>query len=123
MLPLHHHHVFLNLLLLFSHWGRVTHICARKLTIIGSDNGLSLDCRQAISRTNAGMLLIGNLRTNSSEILSEIHAFPLTMKMTMTMKTNLLPKLYKENPFKMQYMAFISKQTNKKRKTILKNQL
>ena len=35
--------------------------------------------------------------------------------LTMAMKTNLLPKLYKEKPFKMQYMAFISKQTNKKK--------
>ena len=25
-----------------THWGRVTHICVSKLTIIGSDNGLSL---------------------------------------------------------------------------------
>ena len=29
-------------------WGRVTHICVRKLTIIGSDNGLSPGRRQAI---------------------------------------------------------------------------
>ena len=36
----------------------------------------------------------------------------------MTMKTNLLPKLYQEKPFKMQYMAFIWKQTNKKKKHI-----
>ena len=26
-----------------THWGRVTHICVGKLTMIGSDNGLSLD--------------------------------------------------------------------------------
>ena len=31
-----------------SHWGRVTHICANKITIIGSDNGLSPGRRQAI---------------------------------------------------------------------------
>ena len=31
-----------------THWGRVTHICISKLTIIGSDNGLSPDQRQAI---------------------------------------------------------------------------
>ena len=31
-----------------THWGRVTHICVSKLTIIGSDNGLSPDRRQAI---------------------------------------------------------------------------
>ena len=45
-----------------THWGRVTHICVSKLTIIGSDNGLSPDRRQAIIWTNAGLLLIGPLR-------------------------------------------------------------
>ena len=56
-------------------WGRVTHICVGKLTIIGSDNGLSPGRRQAIIRTNAGILLIGTLGTNFSEILSEPHTF------------------------------------------------
>ena len=60
---------------ILTHWGRVTHICIAKLTIIGSDNGLSPERRQAIIWTNAGILLIGHLRTNSSEILSEIHTF------------------------------------------------
>ena len=59
------------------HWGRVTHICVGNLTIIGSDNGLSPGRRQAIIRTNAGMLLIGPLRTNFSEILIGIQAFSL----------------------------------------------
>ena len=58
-----------------THWGRVTHICVGKLTIIGSDNGLSPDRRQAIIITNVGILLIGTLGTNFSEILSEIHTF------------------------------------------------
>ena len=40
-----------------THWGRVTHICVSKLTIIGSDNGLSPGRRQAIIWTNAGILL------------------------------------------------------------------
>ena len=31
-----------------THGGRVTHICVSKLTIIGSDNGLSPGRRQAI---------------------------------------------------------------------------
>ena len=31
-----------------THSGRVTHICVGKLIIIGSDNGLSPDRRQAI---------------------------------------------------------------------------
>ena len=48
-------------------WGRVTHICVSKLTIIGSDNGISPDRRQAIIKTNAG--------TNLNEILIEIPTF------------------------------------------------
>ena len=56
-----------------THWGRLTHICVSKLTTIGSDNGLSPGRRQAIIWTNAGILLIGTLEINLSEILSEIH--------------------------------------------------
>ena len=56
-----------------THWGPVTHICVSKLTIIGSDNGLSPDLRQAIFLTNAGIWLIGPLGTNFSEILIGIH--------------------------------------------------
>ena len=59
-----------------THWSRAaTHICVGKLTIIGSDNGLSPGRRQAIIRTNAGTLLIGTIGTNFSEILCEIHTF------------------------------------------------
>ena len=58
-----------------THWGRVTHICVSKLTIIGSDNGLSPDRRQAIMWTNAGILLIGPLGTNFNEISIEILKF------------------------------------------------
>ena len=56
---------------LLTHWGQVTHICVSKLTIISSDNGLSPDRRQAIIWTNAGILSIGPLGTNFSEILFE----------------------------------------------------
>ena len=56
-----------------THWGWVTHICVSKLTIIGSDNGLSPGRHQAIIWTNAGILLFGTLETNFSEILTEIH--------------------------------------------------
>ena len=45
--------------------------------IIGSDNALSPDQLQAIIWTNAEMLLIQNLGTNFSEILSKIHTFSL----------------------------------------------
>ena len=56
-------------------WGRVTHICVGNLTIIGPDKGLSPGRRQAIIWTNAGILLIGTLGTNFSEILIEIIIF------------------------------------------------
>ena len=51
------------------------HICVSKLIIIGSDNDLSPGRRQAIIRINAGILLIGPLGTNISEILIEIYTF------------------------------------------------
>ena len=43
-----------------------------KLNVIGSDISLSPDRHQAIIRTNAGILSIPTLGTNSREILSEI---------------------------------------------------
>ena len=56
-----------------THWGRVTYICASKLTFIGSDSGLSPDRRQSVIWPNARILLIGLLGTNFSEILIVIH--------------------------------------------------
>ena len=56
------------------------HICLSKLTIIGSDNGLSPGRRQAIIWTSAGMWLIAPLRTNFSEILIKIQNFSFTKK-------------------------------------------
>ena len=53
----------------------MTHICVGNRTIIGSDNGLSPGRRQAITWTNVGILLIGPLGTNFSEMLIEIHTF------------------------------------------------
>ena len=47
----------------------MTHICVVKLIIIGSDNGLSPDRRQAIIWTNVGLLSIGSLRTYFNENL------------------------------------------------------
>ena len=58
-----------------THWGWVTHICVSKLTIIGSDNGLSPGRRQAIIWNNAGLLLIEPLGTNFSEISIGIQTF------------------------------------------------
>ena len=60
-----------------THWGRVTHICVSKITIMGSDNGLSPDRRQAIIWTNAVLLSIGPLRTYLNENLIKIQQFSL----------------------------------------------
>ena len=64
----------------------MTHICVSKLTIIGSDNGLSPDRRQTIIWTNTGILLIGPLGTNFSEIIIEIYIFSFK-KMHMKMSS------------------------------------
>ena len=56
-----------------THWGRVLHICA--VTIIASDNYLSPGRRQAIIWTSAGILIIGLLETNFSEISIEMQTF------------------------------------------------
>ena len=69
-------HEIYNISLHLTRWGRVTHICASQLPIIGSDNGLSPGRRQVIIWTNAGILLIWTLGTNFSGISSEIQAFP-----------------------------------------------
>ena len=58
-----------------THWGQVTHICVSKLSILGSDNGLSPGRRQAKIWTKDGILLIGPLGTNFSGILIDIHTF------------------------------------------------
>ena len=72
---------------IISHWGRVTHICIDKLTIIGSDNGLRPPGRrQVIIWTNAGILLIGPLGTIFSEILIGIQTFSFK-KMHMKMSS------------------------------------
>ena len=55
----------------------MTHICVSKLTIIGSNNGLSPGRRQAIIWTNAGLLSIGPMRTYFSENLIKIQQFSL----------------------------------------------
>ena len=53
----------------------MTHIYVCNQTIIGSNNGLWPGRRQAIICTNAGILLIGPLGTNFSEILIEFLTF------------------------------------------------
>ena len=56
-----------------THWGLVTHTCISELTIIASDNGLLLGCRQTLFWTRAYWYL----GTNFSEIIIEIHTFSL----------------------------------------------
>ena len=83
---------WINMLRLEHYWGRVTHICLSKLTIIGSDNVLSPGRHQAIIRTNAGILLIGPLGTNFSEMLIKTLTFSLK-------KTHLKVSSAKWRPF------------------------
>ena len=64
----------------------MTHICVVKLTIIGSDNGLTPGRRQAIIWTSAGILLIGPLETNFIEIPIVIQTF-LFKKMHLKMSS------------------------------------
>ena len=62
-------------MVILIHWGRATHICVSKLTIIGS----------AIIWTNVGILLIRALGTNFNEILMETYAFSFkTMHLKMS---------------------------------------
>ena len=74
---------------LLTHWGRVTLLYVSKLTIIGSDNGLSPDRRQAIIWTNPGLLLIEPLGTNFSETLMEIRTFSFK-KMRMKVSSKII---------------------------------
>ena len=75
IIPSHYHHCANLSWRHFTHWGRVTHIYVFNLTIVGSDDGLSPGRCQAIIWTNAGILLIGPLGTNFSEILIGIQTF------------------------------------------------
>ena len=79
----------------------MTHICVSKLTIIGSDIGLSPDRRQAIIWTNAGLLLIGPLGTYFIEILIEILTFSFK-------KMHLKVSSAKRRPFCLGLNVFIS---------------
>ena len=79
-----------------THGGRVRHIWISKLTTVGSDNGLSPDRRQAITWTNAEILLIQTSTTNLIEIISDIHTFPfLKMHLKMPSATFYRPQCVK----------------------------
>ena len=70
----------------------MTHICVSKSTIIGSDNGLSPGRHQAIIWTNDGILMIGPLGTNFSEIRIRYSSFH-------SLKLHLNPSSVKWWPF------------------------
>ena len=102
-----------------THWGRVTHICVGKLTILGSDNGLSPGRRQAIIWTNAGMLLIEPSWTNFSEILFRIQTFSFK-KMRLKMSAKWRPFCHGLNVLTHMDMTYIWKaQTKLKRRNRL----
>ena len=63
--------------IVLTHWGRETHTCVNKLSIIGSDNGLSPGRRQTIIWTNAGILSIGPIGAIFNDKVIEIHTFSL----------------------------------------------
>ena len=52
--------------------GRLAHIYVSKKVVIGSDNGILPERRQAINWTNAGILLIGS-RNSRSKTRNKIH--------------------------------------------------
>ena len=62
---------------LLTHWGQMMHICVGKLTIIGSDNGLSPGRCKAMIWTNDGIFLLWTLGTNFSQFVIEIQTFSL----------------------------------------------
>ena len=62
----------------FNSLRSITHICIGNLASHGPDNGLSPGRRQAIIWTDLGILLIGPLGTNFSEILIDIYTFSFT---------------------------------------------
>ena len=64
--------------IVLTHWGWVTYICVSKLTIIGSNNGLSPGWHRAIIWTNGGILLIWPSGTNFNEMVIEIHPVSFT---------------------------------------------
>ena len=89
--PVYWHMYASPVFIVLTHWCRATHICVSKLTIIGSDKCLSPGRRQAIIWTKDGILLIGPLGTNFSEILSKIHTFSFKKMHLKTSSAKLWP--------------------------------
>ena len=71
----HYWRLIIKLLSFFNSLSWQMHIRISRLTIIGSDNGLSPGWWQAIIWTNSGIFLIGPSETNFREIFIEIYSF------------------------------------------------
>ena len=71
----------------------MTHIYVSELTTMGSDYGLSPGKRQVIIWTNAGVLVIGHLVRNFSEMVIRIHTF-LFKKILLKMSSGKRPPSY-----------------------------
>ena len=67
--------LFCNLWLYFTHLRLLPHTCLSELSSIGSGDGLSHLWHQAITWNNTGLLSIGLLGTNFSEIWIRILSF------------------------------------------------
>ena len=65
-----HPRIYILAKIYLTYWGRVTLICVSKLTIIGSDNGLSHGRHKAIIWTNAWILLIGTSLGTDFSVMS-----------------------------------------------------
>ena len=82
-------------IIILIHWGPVTHICVSKLTIIGSDIGLSPGRRQATIWTTAWMFIIvpnkvqWNLNQNSYIFFQENAFENVVLKMASIFKYGL----------------------------------
>ena len=68
-------HLIMIFEIVLTHLGRMTHICVGDLIIIVSNNGLAPGRRQSITWTNAGLLSMWLIKTNSSEIWVGILSF------------------------------------------------
>ena len=97
-----------HFLSVITHWGRVTHICVGKLTIIGSDNGLSPGRRQAIIWTKDGLLLIGPLGRNFIEMLIEIQRLSLKKIRLKMSSAKCCPVCLGLNVFKCEIVQIVS---------------
>ena len=95
----------------------MAHICVSKLTIIGSDNGLSPGRRQVIIGTNAGILLIGPLGRNFNEILIEIHTFSFNKRQSKMSSAKRPPFCLGLNVLSIQRLWNDKKHTHKTKKT------